>query len=438
MKAFISGFMILSSCHCASSDTSGDTVTAIYAPSEAKSADSTTLIDRVPDGVMQRILRHVPPSQLPEMVTLSQRMSQNVRETMQSYSELETRGDLPCFFVPFASDSSNEEQYIYLKNAIEYFVIKHDQHWVFEQLSSLCVKEDPKSSPFSVAISNDNPTFLRALADGGAHFMPNWAEWTVFLQEYYPDYVQGTLPHLEGFFAKSVQIFKQVRANAPLQDLKQTVASPGPFTVNSEFIENSFDAKLTPLFGAIALKRKDMIIELIQQGANLDIPAILDQTALHLAVISRDIEIVELILANNPKLLNKLDGFLASPLSIAIETQGKDHIAELLIAFGADTNHQASMFKSYQLHQAVEKGNFHAVRMLVEAGADMLKVNEMNMTPLDEARELGHTYIAEYLQREMSRETRYRMKRVETMMQQPKPVKWKKDQSKELDEKVWF
>ncbi|WP_131783315.1 ankyrin repeat domain-containing protein [Legionella gresilensis] len=52
----------------------------------------------------------------------------------------------------------------------------------------------------------------------------------------------------------------------------------------------------------------------------------------------------------------------------------------------------------YILHAAVKSGNLEVIKLIIEKGADITKVNRFSETPLDVAQRLGHSEICSYLQ----------------------------------------
>lgn len=51
------------------------------------------------------------------------------------------------------------------------------------------------------------------------------------------------------------------------------------------------------------------------------------------------------------------------------------------------------------LHIASKKGNLPLARMLVAAGADPKQMNDVNKSPVDEAKALGDRLLQEFLER---------------------------------------
>ena len=96
-------------------------------------------------------------------------------------------------------------------------------------------------------------------------------------------------------------------------------------------------------------------------------------TPLHIAVKNKNLDVMKLLLTESPPLLkqkmletcNKED---CTPLHMAVSVRNNDEIIELLIANGANVNHQ-NIHGNTPLHSAAQKSNSDEARILLNNGA---------------------------------------------------------------------
>ena len=187
----------------------------------------------------------------------------------------------------------------------------------------------------------------------------------------------------------------------------------------------------TPLHAAVAGGHKDMVELLIAKGAKINVKEKSGRTPLHVAAIEGhkelvkllrkhgakmgpeildvvqqgDISRLELLLAENPKLVNAKDSYLSlSPLSWAA-IEGHKEVAELLIAKGVDVNAKTTsqLYSSARkilrakgstpLHLAVVEGHKNVAELLIDKGADVNAKDITGVTPLHWAAVRGYKEI---------------------------------------------
>ena len=156
----------------------------------------------------------------------------------------------------------------------------------------------------------------------------------------------------------------------------------------------------TALYFAAAKGHTEIALALIKKGAN---PNAIDQhgsTALHFAAAKGHTEIaLALIQAGaNPNAANRLGD---TPLLLATyygyaAKYGRTAIAVVLIENGADVN-AAGQSGNTPLHWAAQNGHIQILSKLIKKGANIHAIDQDGSTPLHFAAQRGHTQIAVFL-----------------------------------------
>lgn len=190
-----------------------------------------------------------------------------------------------------------------------------------------------------------------------------------------------------------------------LEVAKKLIANKAPVNAESK-------PGVTPLIEAIRRQHTDMCKLLFDAGADPNIKGDFG-TALHVAVMTKKINTVKLLLENKAKVDSK-DKRDNTPLSVAVDYKsfeiarlliknkadvniankqgftpllkllgGKDPDIEMLKLFlenGANVNVQTGYEKKSPLHYATMWGNVDAAKLLLDYGADRKLVNNMKKT----------------------------------------------------------
>uniref|UniRef100_A0A8D8M7Q9 Ankyrin repeat protein RF_0381 n=1 Tax=Cacopsylla melanoneura TaxID=428564 RepID=A0A8D8M7Q9_9HEMI len=181
---------------------------------------------------------------------------------------------------------------------------------------------------------------------------------------------QAYAQHLDGEMNKQRDIF--------LTDLCSEVYMNK--TRNVEFLLNTghnvnerLDNGRTALFIAIEGNYTPMTALLIHKGANVNV-VVDGHTPLHMACVSRQLEIVRLLLENKANVHAK--AFLGTPILSAFNGESSNpadliDVVEVLIKHGANVNDKIESTGLMPLHFAVRENNIKVVEFLIANKADV-------------------------------------------------------------------
>ncbi|XP_036330066.1 tyrosine-protein kinase Shark isoform X1 [Rhagoletis pomonella] len=139
-----------------------------------------------------------------------------------------------------------------------------------------------------------------------------------------------------------------------------------------------------------------IVSELLKCGyRNVDAKNKDGQTALHLAAIYSDLDILKLILETDVN-VNCIDAFGNMPLHYACRSKSSLFIRSLI---NAKANVQGRNIKNgyVPLHDASKNGNLEAVKELLDAHAPLLPRTTSGEFPIDLAREAGQDEVVKFL-----------------------------------------
>ena len=137
--------------------------------------------------------------------------------------------------------------------------------------------------------------------------------------------------------------------------------------------------RCTPLMLATEKGHIDMLLNLIDHGAEVDEKDQRKRTALHYASERGDLKVVEALLSKGAE-IDVEDGDHCTPLTLAAERRHND-ILLYLIYHSADVNKKDGR-KRTALHYASERGDLKVVKALLSKGAEINVEDEDRCTPL--------------------------------------------------------
>lgn len=166
-----------------------------------------------------------------------------------------------------------------------------------------------------------------------------------------------------------------------------------------EFLDIYNDLTQTPLHLAVITRQPEVIQKLIDCGASIDLPDRNGQTCVHLACQRGDLNSLKAIIAprpEKPEYHEKLQEVLETrnfegltPLHVAVSERNVDLVKEL-ITFGANVNANDGKSGHTPLHLAVEQNNLPMVSLLLfEGNANPNALSFSWCTPLHLAAGLG-------------------------------------------------
>ncbi|CAH0549684.1 unnamed protein product, partial [Brassicogethes aeneus] len=139
----------------------------------------------------------------------------------------------------------------------------------------------------------------------------------------------------------------------------------------------------------------DIIKILIRNGVNINKNGRFNLSALSLAALNGDLEIVTILIKNGAN-INAQDINGKSPLMVAVN-RNYEKIAEFLINQGADVNLRDKQDNHTALHHAAFTGNVKIANVLVKNGVNVNAQDINGLSPLMFAVGKNHEETAEFL-----------------------------------------
>lgn len=155
---------------------------------------------------------------------------------------------------------------------------------------------------------------------------------------------------------------------------------------------------LTPLTSSILNHDPYFFVKwLVMQGADVNIGSS-DMYPIHAAVITNQLDVVELLFLNGANPDQTTKDMSVTPLIIAAY-QGNYEMVQKLVENGADINHQTKSGVT-ALHFAANKNHMNIVYFLRFSKANLMLEDELGRTPID----VAGSDAREFLQRSVARE----------------------------------
>eukprot|EP00118_Oscarella_pearsei_P019911 m.214261 g.214261 ORF g.214261 m.214261 type:complete len:859 (+) comp39807_c1_seq7:2007-4583(+) len=162
--------------------------------------------------------------------------------------------------------------------------------------------------------------------------------------------------------------------------------------------------EMTTLIEAVKERSLTKVCSLLESGANVNESDLSGRTPLYFAA-QRGLNDIARVLVDYGARVSPQTNWGSTPLHVAAD-KGFDSILRLLTSIpGTSTNMQNKNGDS-ALHLAAYRGKLDAVRVLLDAGADVGLKNSEGRTPIEDAESNGHDQVAECLR--MSLSARYR------------------------------
>lgn len=139
---------------------------------------------------------------------------------------------------------------------------------------------------------------------------------------------------------------------------------------------------------AVRFGKIDRARELLSQGADINAKKKTGESALHIAIEYRDIEMAKLLLAQPSININTKDWDEQTPLQNALYN-GYDEIAKLILAHNPDVK-TADIKGNTVIHLCLIGSKINLIPLLVERGADINAYNKDGFTALHLAADGGH------------------------------------------------
>jgi ankyrin repeat protein/L-ascorbate metabolism protein UlaG (beta-lactamase superfamily) len=179
----------------------------------------------------------------------------------------------------------------------------------------------------------------------------------------------------------------EVAAGGNLDQLRSLLAQHPDWLNQQDYLG------FTPLNIACREGHRDMVVALLDMGADMNLGDVDNSQPIHLAAQMGHIEIVEELLRRGAG-INEQDNNGGTPLLFSVFRQ--QAMAEYLIDRGADIN-IANNIGFTPLFYTVIAGNEELLKTLIEKGADVSPALESGIVPLHSAASYGRTEIARIL-----------------------------------------
>lgn len=155
------------------------------------------------------------------------------------------------------------------------------------------------------------------------------------------------------------------------------------------------------LHNAAYRNRLETAALLISKGADINQGNDIGYTPLMAAAREGFVDMVKLLIDHGANVNAATTNLGDTALTLAITYSPPNEIVDLLIQRRANVNH-VTLTGSSPLTQAAWTGNAHAVRLLLERGADPKFTNKKGKTALDNATDKGHEEVARIIKEHLA------------------------------------
>lgn len=222
------------------------------------------------------------------------------------------------------------------------------------------------------------------------------------MQQHESNVLQWAAIHgIEEVVKTALQRGADIHTTAPIRGLKLPNRSHFPIILQIELLTNNKGNEdlsicrgaFTPLVLAAGAGYQNIVLSLLQHGADINRTGTTCLTALMIAAQGGHTGVVELLLRNGADLTVKHHGLYMTALELAAE-EGHAGAVDLLLRHGQDPNHPSSF---PALAVAALKGHVLVVRVLLEHGADVQMKSSAGKTPLLYATEEDYPEVVRLL-----------------------------------------
>jgi ankyrin repeat protein len=216
-----------------------------------------------------------------------------------------------------------------------------------------------------------------------------------WISQNYPDFVWKQRPPVfKGHFTMLGEIYNKSLENLKnLKNFWQAIAS-------SDLLLETIDVNIqdergdTGLIHAVRNNSPDVVLVLLEHGANLNLQNLIGVSPLHLAVKKDLLDITKILIKYNPQLdIQNQSG--QTPLHLAC-LQKNFELIDLLLKQGSPIDAQNFNGRSV-LHQAVALADLTLVKYLIEKNANLELGDHGNKTPFFLAIQKNYFHIAHFL-----------------------------------------
>lgn len=199
------------------------------------------------------------------------------------------------------------------------------------------------------------------------------------------------------FYTNSCFLFKEIYTYLNNKNFIHA-AQIGDIKSLEKFLKNGFDINATndnqcALNEAIYYNKKNTILFLIENGADVNLKNSANKTPLDFAIDKNDSEIVKILINNGAKITNSNSRM--SPLIYAC-VKSKTDIVKTLIESGSNIDEKIYLDES-PITLACEDGYTEIVKLLIDAGADINTQAFLDWTPLMKAVKYRHLEVVKLL-----------------------------------------
>jgi len=241
-------------------------------------------------------------------------------------------------------------------------------------------------------VSSDIRHGMDCLFDGNKPHLAAWT-WLYDIERSRRRYYHHDLPD------KLAAVPLYYAALCGFHDLAERLLDARPQDVNAW---DGYPRYRTPLHAAVTKEHLNVVLLLLERGADVDSRCGHHKTALYMASSRGNAAVVQLLIDHGADVNvechdndDDMDDVKWTPLLVASE-KGRPENAKILLEHGASVNHQDTDSKS-PLHFSSRYPSDDLVRLLLDNGANLAALDIWGNTALHEASYHGHLAVVKFL-----------------------------------------